>query len=256
MVLASAPNATRRPAAQLGAQLGAVLLSAMPPSAALLSAGLGVSAPARAQPAPSSARATPLEGVTVTARRIKPVTGVDVVGGWCPTRPRGAPAGPPRVLATYPREGEVVTPGPLTLRLSFDQPMNCGWAMTYDSPAELCTQIGMWDVPGRRTWSMHCTVPPGETVTVRFGAVSGHGFTALSGGSAPPLTLSFATAPAPLPGAELGAAPEIATPLSPPPVPAPERAGNLVCPEHRLRGSGPRCRYVADPAGAPAPAES
>jgi len=209
-------------------------------SSAMLALGLavlgGTPTLVRAAPAQPLQRSTPVEGVVVRGRRIREVAGIDVTGGWCPTRGRGASAGPPRVVDSFPRPGAVIAPGPTTLSLTFDQPMNCGWAMTYNSQDEFCRQIGMWDMPGRRTWKMECNFVPDHALSVRFGAVKGHGFSALSGAESASFTLNFTTGP--VTGTAVPAvAPEPARP---------ELAGRLNCPEHRLRGSGPRCRYVAE----------
>lgn len=190
----------------------------------------------RAAPVQTSQRSTPVEGVVVRGRRIREVAGIDVTGGWCPMRGRGASTGPPRVVDSYPRPGDVIAPGPTTLSLTFDRPMNCGWAMTYNAQDEFCMQIGMWDMPGRRTWQMECNFAPDHALSVRFGAVKGHGFSALAGAEAAPFALNFATGPVTGTGSAVPA-------VTPEPA-RPEQAGRLHCPEHRLRGSGPRCRYV------------
>lgn len=195
-----------------------------------------------AQPTPPAERPTSVEGVTVRARR--PMSGIEVTARWCPER-RGqaATTPPPRAIETYPQDGQVVPPGPLTLRITFDQPMNCGWSMLYDSREELCRQIGVWDVPGRRAWTMQCDFAPERAVSVRFGGVDGHGFAALSGAESAPFTIHFTTGAAPSSTAESASS-------SPPEQGAAGAAtGRLLCPEHRLRGAGPRCRYLpADPA--------
>jgi hypothetical protein len=39
---------------------------------------------------------------------------------------------PPRILSTYPREGGVVRPGLMILRVTFDQPMSCAGYFVFD----------------------------------------------------------------------------------------------------------------------------
>lgn len=162
--------------------------------------------------------------------------GLDVAGGWCPERGRGAPAGRPRIVATYPRQGEVAPAGPITVSVTFDQPMNCGWAIRYDSRRERCTQVGMWDVPARRTWTMACEFGPDREIEINYGDVKGNGFNALAGPLAVPLTLTFRTAPT-MDGGLSQAGPG---PL------ASGRSGVLECPVESETGPVTRCRYKPD----------
>jgi len=43
--------------------------------------------------------------------------------------PGDAPVDPPEVESTFPSQGATVPPGVLILRITFDQPMLCGWSL-------------------------------------------------------------------------------------------------------------------------------
>lgn len=197
---------------------------------------LVVASPAAAAPPQPLSTSTPVSGIVVKGRRATRVEGIDVAGGWCPQRARGAPAGRPRIVATVPRSGDVVPPGPLTVSLTFDQPMNCGWAMRYDSHKDHCDQVGVWDIPARRTWSMKCVFGPTREIELDYGDVKGNGFNALSGPLAVPMTVKFSTGPAIAPGSEQALPVAIAA--------APRIAGVLECPEEPASGAEAQCRFV------------
>ena len=189
-------------------------------------------APALAAP-PLRAPAPTVAEVTVTARRATAVEGVDVHGDWCAERRRDAGDAslpPPRVVDSWPRPGAEVAAGPLTLRLTFDQPMNCYWAIDYTADTEFCDPVGVWDMPARRTWTMRCRVKPGQAYALRF--YDEGGFRSRTGVEAATYQLAFTTT-----DQDLAAAGD--------PGSGETVAGRLSCRSHRrFFGLRAPCRYA------------
>ena len=133
--------------------------------------------------------------VVVTARR--PIV---VVAGVCPDPDpaRYPDKGAPRVVDSYPAPGATLAPGPLQVRVSFDQPMSCYSEVMVDGgEGDPCRPDGTWMLPGRRSWLMSCRFPPSTPVRIGFRRIDGRGFVALSGRPALPYVLDFTTSAAP-----------------------------------------------------------
>ncbi len=106
-----------------------------------------------------------------------------------------APAATPRVVATYPARGDTIPPGPLTLSVTFDQPMREGSfsfvqmsAETYPA-CEPRPQISA----DRRTFTLHCTTLPGRRYEIWFNRAPYMNFKSVAGMPAQPFQLLFRT---------------------------------------------------------------
>jgi hypothetical protein len=142
---------------------------------------LGLSAIAEAQPAPPAAGrpeaataaavsaatgASVSELVVVSPPKPATVSELDVVAHVKCVPPRKDARGrPPRIVGVYPKDGAVVRPGLLILRVTFDQPMSCAGYFVFDEapfkpcgdPAGVQHMLMSFD---RRTIRTACLVAP------------------------------------------------------------------------------------------------
>jgi DNA-binding CsgD family transcriptional regulator len=109
-----------------------------------------------------------------------------------PAAPR--PATPPRVVATQPRPGAAVPPGPLTLSVTFDRPMRPGnYSFVQKDPATYpqCGDNRPAQSADGRTFTLHCQVRPGGSYEIWFNAEPYMNFKSVDGVPAVPFQLRF-----------------------------------------------------------------
>lgn len=103
----------------------------------------------------------------------------------------GQPA-PPRVVQTYPAPGAVVPAGPLSLTVTFDQPMQQGWSFVMRDPATYpdCAKAPSQSSDGK-TFTLACTVQAGRTYWIGFNSGAHQKFATPQGVPATPSGLGF-----------------------------------------------------------------
>ena len=102
---------------------------------------------------------------------------------------------PPKLVASYPAEGQAVAPGVLILKLTFDQRMTAtGFDIAPAPGAEApdCVKTPRLLNDGK-TFVLLCTGLSGRSYTLAFNAQSEGGFQNLAEKRALPVTLSFTT---------------------------------------------------------------
>jgi hypothetical protein len=118
----------------------------------------------------------------------------------------------PKLVSTFPAQGQTVQPGLLELRLTFDLPMACtGGVLVRGTRIDPCTEHTPTGAPvaqhWRHGWDRHslrllCRVEPGKRYvvtlnkTVMNATVSWPDFKSLGGSKAGPYELTFATSDA------------------------------------------------------------
>lgn len=143
--------------------------------------------------------ATIVSELTVTARpRATPLSGVEVAPPKVCLPPRSPPdkgVPPPKLVSTYPAKGQVVRPGLLVVRLSFDLPMACkgslGARLLNPDP---CGQGGVqsWRVSyDRKNLRILCTVKPGKRYSLWVNRNTAEDFQGLGGLRPEAAELSF-----------------------------------------------------------------
>ncbi|HSZ51158.1 MAG TPA: hypothetical protein VK801_06270 [Caulobacteraceae bacterium] len=122
---------------------------------ALVAGSSAVFAQAPSAP-PTSAGATTLSGLLSLSRHPTTLSGVDVrAKAPCVLpRPHGEHEPPPRVVDSYPRDGQTIPPGVMILRVTYDQPMSsCPVMVLNDVHAgvvRLADKLA-WETADRRT---------------------------------------------------------------------------------------------------------
>jgi hypothetical protein len=105
-----------------------------------------------------------------------------------------APAPAPKIVSTFPAEGQVVRPGLIVFRITFDRPMTCsGFLIELAKVASPCpphdqTFIQTFDHKTVRTL---CLTQPGQTYAVVVGGDCSQPFVSLDDQQAPPLAVRF-----------------------------------------------------------------
>jgi hypothetical protein len=102
---------------------------------------------------------------------------------------------PPKIVSSFPAAGQVVAPGVLVLRITFDQPMDehdfsIAPAAGGQAPDCLKTPRLLKD---DRSFVLLCTTAPGTHYEMAFNAAPQGGFENVAGGRAVPATLGFST---------------------------------------------------------------
>jgi hypothetical protein len=167
---------------------------------AILVGGL---APVRAAPAPKPAAAdTTVSELIVTAS--KEVSELTVVAKLkCLAPERGAErATRPKVVSSYPAKGDVVRPGLLVVRVTFDQPMTCDGFFLRDaarqSPCPVTSQEMLLSYD-RRTVRTVCVVQPNTEYGLSLSEdPNAKSFVGLSGLPSMPYRVDFATSEGPV----------------------------------------------------------
>lgn len=107
------------------------------------------------------------------------------------------PADPhPHVVSTFPAEGGLIAPGPFTLRVTFDRPMQDGsMSYTRSSPdTQVDCRFPAKLSEDRRTFTVQCSAAPGHRYEVWFNRAPYMNFRAATGGvSSIPYRLRFST---------------------------------------------------------------
>lgn len=107
-----------------------------------------------------------------------------------------APAPAPKIVSVYPAEGQVVRPGFLVVRITFDRPMACSGFLTKlvktanPCPPEQQTFIWTFDHKTIRTL---CLTRPRQNYGVAIGGGCALPFVSLDGQWAQPLAVRFST---------------------------------------------------------------
>ncbi|HXA38508.1 MAG TPA: hypothetical protein VNW53_05870 [Phenylobacterium sp.] len=188
---------------------------------------LGLSAHADAQPAapaagrPEAATAAAVSAATgasvselVVVSPPKPATvsELDVVAHVKCVPPRKDARGrAPQIVGVYPKDGAVVRPGLLILRVTFDQPMSCaGYFVFDDGPQNPCGGAGrvqhMLMTFDRRTIRTACLLSPNtrysfsmnEARPTRFGALTPAEFVSMTGWPMERVRLTFTASAEPV----------------------------------------------------------
>jgi hypothetical protein len=114
-----------------------------------------------------------------------------------------ASAPQPRVVSTYPANGDAVRPGVLVLRVTFDQRMTCAGAfgdvpgLKHPCPGSRQETVLSFD---RKTVRMICRVAPFASYGVRIGRPPDRLFRSLAAQPASPYVLTFRAIAAPAVG--------------------------------------------------------
>jgi hypothetical protein len=106
--------------------------------------------------------------------------------------PRGAP---PRLVASFPAEGQAVAAGVVILKLTFDQQMEpTSFDLAAAPPAQApdCLKTPRL-LDGGKTFVLLCRTHPGQPYALALNAGGAGGFANLGGVRAPPATLAFTT---------------------------------------------------------------
>jgi hypothetical protein len=152
----------------------------------------------------ADAKATELSGVVVTAKpKAVPLSGVEVVDSVRCLPPRNPPddaAPAPRLVSTYPGDGQTVQPGFVVLRLTFDLPMACR-ASLGKALRSACALTGKqtWHQSyDRRTLLIVCKLQAQASYTLSINRIADQErFQGLSGREAIASDVTFATSKAP-----------------------------------------------------------
>jgi hypothetical protein len=112
------------------------------------------------------------------------IFGAHQPGGWAP-----------KAVRTIPSSGAVVPPGPLTLAISFDQPMVDGSFSYVQKAVETFPECAFpahlsYD---KRTFTVRCTVQPGRDYEIWFNSPPYMNFKSATGVAAEPHQLLFRT---------------------------------------------------------------
>jgi hypothetical protein len=134
-----------------------------------------VAAPARAAPAPPEAAALP-------PKTVAPVT----------VTPR---TDPPKIVSSFPAPGQVIAPGALVLRITFDQKMDehsFAFAAAPGARTPDCLKTPRL-LNDDKTFVLLCTTAPASAYAFSFNAVPQGGFENIGGTRAAPAQLAFST---------------------------------------------------------------
>ena len=130
-------------------------------------------------------------GMTTLAAAVGAATAVMVSGALA-----AHSGSAPHVIATYPAQGASVQPGPLTLSVTFNRPMQAGsYSFVTRDPATLpdCARAPMQS-PDGRTFKLSCVLQPHHRYEIGFNdAIYRHFTSAEDGAPGTPARLSFST---------------------------------------------------------------
>ena len=148
--------------------------------------------------------ATIVSELTVTARpKATPLSGVEVAPPKVCLPPRSPPdkdVPAPKLVSTYPARGQVVRPGLLVVRLSFDLPMACRGSLgarLLDS--DPCAEAGVqnWRLSyDRKHLRILCKIKPGKRYSLWINRNTAEDFQGLGGLRPEASELSFSVSDA------------------------------------------------------------
>jgi hypothetical protein len=105
-------------------------------------------------------------------------------------------AGTPKLISSFPAAGQVVAPGALVLRLTFDQKMDehgFSFAAAPGSPMPSCLKTPRL-LKDEKSFVLLCTTSPDTAYALAFNASpKGGGFVSIGGAPAAPTSLAFST---------------------------------------------------------------
>jgi hypothetical protein len=111
-----------------------------------------------------------------------------------------APAPAPKIVGTFPAQGQVVRPGLLVFQITFDRPMTCGGLLTplanVADPCPSDAQTLAWSAD-RKTFRTLCATQPGQSYGVVLGGGCALPFVSLDDRRAEPLAVRFTTSDGP-----------------------------------------------------------
>jgi hypothetical protein len=102
---------------------------------------------------------------------------------------------PPKIVSSFPAEGQVIAPGALVLRVTFDQKMEeDGFAFAAGPSGQMpdCLKTPRLLADGK-TFVLLCTTAPKTAYSLGFNAAPQGGFANIGGIRAEPAKLAFAT---------------------------------------------------------------
>ena len=228
--------------ARAGIICGAILAALLVSSPSIAQPDAAPTAPRGDDPADAvsglegAGKPTPLSGIEVVAAKPTPLSGVEVVAKprvtlldglvvsvrrTCPS-PQSPPdqdAPRPRLVSTYPADGQTVRPGYLVLRLTFDRPMACrGSLPQYLLAACYFDNMQTWhESIDKRSLLILCDLKPSTRYAVSINVRIPEHFRALSGREPERGGFSFDTSGAPpitTEGGLIGRDPQLAALLS------------------------------------------
>lgn len=124
--------------------------------------------------------------MTVIASAVGALAALALAGHSAP------PAGPPRVVETYPAPGAVVPAGALTLKVVFDQPMRASWSFVNRDAATTPACDGRpVQSADRKSFTMTCRVEAGRAYWIGFNSGNHRNFATPEGVPATPAGLAF-----------------------------------------------------------------
>jgi len=111
-----------------------------------------------------------------------------------------APAPAPKIVSSFPAQGQVVRPGLLVVQVTFDRPMTCGGLLTplanLADPCPSDAQTLAWSAD-RKTFRTLCMTLPGQSYAVVLGGGCALPFLSLDDRRAEPLAIRFTTSDGP-----------------------------------------------------------
>lgn len=102
---------------------------------------------------------------------------------------------PPKIVSSFPAAGEVIAPGALVMRITFDQKMDGGgFAFTAAADRRMpnCLKTPRL-LNDEKTFVLLCTTAPDQTYAIAFNATPKEGFRNIAGSTAVPAQLGFST---------------------------------------------------------------
>lgn len=105
------------------------------------------------------------------------------------------PGDPPKIVTSFPATGEVIAPGALVMRITFDQKMDAAaFSFTGASGGQMpnCLKTPRL-LNDEKTFVLLCTTAPDQKYDIAFNAAPKAGFKSIAGAPAAPAQLAFAT---------------------------------------------------------------
>jgi DNA-binding CsgD family transcriptional regulator len=115
------------------------------------------------------------------------------VGAFAALSVSTAPAGPPRVIQTWPAVGAEIPAGKIAVKVTFDQPMRASWSFVVARDRASFPNCDAKPVQSKdgRSFTLACTVEAGKDYWIGFNNDRFRKFQSVSGVPAVPATLRF-----------------------------------------------------------------